>query len=1537
MSTSIVFTGSGFSLQSATPRVPGTVRVRFTADPLQASSLAPNDGLNPNNWTFTGPTLAVVSSVVIVSGDPQALDVILTAPLAFGSWTVAAANIQTPALNNLTSPTSISFTVSQTGNSTSFTAGAENDDPESIIRKHLNPSLKGPNWNAIIAGLSRGDQINRDNARLAFDQLYITSASQKYLDRLLANDGIRRPEPVGLNDERFRKLGINLRTHQVIHESIREILEVYYGRDALHAWVETELAEPFALADGQTLELDLDESRSVRIEFLTENFQVIGLATAAEVATVLTKAIQDAGDQGFADYVQDPETGDVRVRIYSGTLGLKSFVRVTGGSAQPFLRFSTYKEVYSGNVTPGAHTWTYTLPEPGVTELTLTTTGITDVNLTSVIEGDYVVVGGDAGSVPGVYPVKEVTFEWAGASFLQHLYLDQDIGFTGAAVQQSNDAYRFFTPTREDTTSGYQSVVVTQTLEGILNVVLPATSEAVTRGPRQAAYGRLQDSVEISRVQRSPSGLVTVDTVAAHGLETGNQATIDGFVAAASTPWVSKPAAGNLGGSWVSTWAATANTPVKAGSAATTVKFSSGTVFAVGGLIYAAGIPSETSNCVRFVPGAVSTVTDGTEAEGSPLRAYTTPATASMAQARQRHGMSLVGIGNYAAAALVTGGIAAGVVLSSCEVYSEVANTWTTVAPLSVPRQGHQQVDLVDGRVMVCGGTTLDGTALNSVEIWNPALNTWTTMAPMNYPRIDHGISVLSDGKVLVMGGRTLGQLTPTTTAGLFAYWGFDEAGGTTPADYTAGARTLTTAAGPTITKGKVLRSLNFGSGVSSASRAGDAPSQAVFAGEWSVDFYLQTGLGTAVTDQTIFAYGMAGADAVQANNTLIEIISTAGGNFKWRWEHGAGVDVTGTSTATFATEGHYALVKKFNGSNYDVSLYFNGTLKQTWTSQTAADGGTDGAVSYYFCLNPETGVDGYQGIIDDFKVWNKALTAVEIRKQFLRVQGYSLGWEVSSAYAGDVNDSAEIYNPIGNTWTVTSPMQRGRAEFKTLPLANDRVLVIGGLGYDRTQLPSFTATAPQNWPLQSLAEAEVWDRSTGRWYPAGKMAVPRHRQAAAIISGKNLALIGNGTSQTFNIPSAPTAYATAPDLRAWEYVNTDTLNWSLTPLRADHPSSWSIEPTWAQAGDGGIVVLGGNIDYSTGATFSNLNVYLPGLGELSASGGINDSHRVTKISSTRFTFETPSFPSYTSNFGSSRGGGADFKASTHTFVDYSNTWVVLSFGVRASNVTTLTVSSVDGISVGDRVYVNSEAGAFTSGIYTVTAVDASTPTISYTEVAANFPYAAITGGLSLDHGAGTVTAAKSLPQPLNDPGPFVFDADAGLPILATKNPGTGNDVVTTSALTKDQQYSVLSVDNTAVFPDGVGYIVLGFGGPIQSKPIKYLEKISATELLLDYDYIASQDWPAGTPITLLVSRQPQQPPSSTGAFYATDSNAGRVAAQDTVRKAAASGFEINFDVVYPGDRGLGGEGFPTEGSGKLSDKVRVWGPGNLDDVDGES
>ncbi len=114
---------------------------------------------------------------------------------------------------------------------------------------------------------------------------------------------------------------------------------------------------------------------------------------------------------------------------------------------------------------------------------------------------------------------------------------------------------------------------------------------------------------------------------------------------------------------------------------------------------------------------------------------------------------------------------------------------------------------------------------------------------------------------------------------------------------------------------------------------------------------------------------------------------------------------------------------------------------------------------------------------------------------------------------------SCELYNPTTNTWTSAAPMANIRSEHSITLLQNGQVLVAGGF------TGSFVGTA--------ISSAELYNPATNTWSSAGSLTVARARQAAVVLAGGQVLVMG-GENTTGALASAELY---APSSNTWSAV----------------------------------------------------------------------------------------------------------------------------------------------------------------------------------------------------------------------------------------------------------------------------------------------------------------------------------------------------------------------------------------------------------------
>jgi N-acetylneuraminic acid mutarotase len=91
--------------------------------------------------------------------------------------------------------------------------------------------------------------------------------------------------------------------------------------------------------------------------------------------------------------------------------------------------------------------------------------------------------------------------------------------------------------------------------------------------------------------------------------------------------------------------------------------------------------------------------------------------------------------------------------LDDVDIVDPTTGQTSPAAPLHRPRHAHSATLLQDGRVLVVGGYALPWGWLDDAEVYDPVGNTWTVVTPRYSHGVTHTATLLRDGRVLVVGG----------------------------------------------------------------------------------------------------------------------------------------------------------------------------------------------------------------------------------------------------------------------------------------------------------------------------------------------------------------------------------------------------------------------------------------------------------------------------------------------------------------------------------------------------------------------------------------------------------------------------------------------------------------------------------------------------------------------------------------------------------------------------------------------------------------
>lgn len=311
------------------------------------------------------------------------------------------------------------------------------------LRAFLNKAIGGKYTNALLGALAAGDQFNDTNVLAMKQSLVIATAEDVYLEKTLASLGVVKPAEVGIDDNAFRELGVSTTNIKLVKNIFLQILELFYGEDAVKANIIANNPETYPLVDGMDLYILQDnQSSPLRIQFNAADFENIGAAKAIEIASVIAREAVAANSTIYAESYLDVQADLNYLQILSGTRGPRSAITITGGSSQnvfqfPALRPTTQQAGTQFTVTanggPVKYTWT-SGADPG---------------LQNVQVGDYVNLKGTVfpSIQTGSFQIIAVVPNTLGSSYFE---IDNPLvqGTLPPYTLGSADDVRFFNPQR---------------------------------------------------------------------------------------------------------------------------------------------------------------------------------------------------------------------------------------------------------------------------------------------------------------------------------------------------------------------------------------------------------------------------------------------------------------------------------------------------------------------------------------------------------------------------------------------------------------------------------------------------------------------------------------------------------------------------------------------------------------------------------------------------------------------------------------------------------------------------------------------------------------------------------------------------------------------------------------------------------------------------------------------------------------------------------------------------------------------------------
>ena len=272
-------------------------------------------------------------------------------------------------------------------------------------------NVTGKNLPALYKAFNEGAGNIDQLVQAAIDQLFLTTASGRYLIKLGEEGGFTLPTQTGLDINAYKLLApVMVSAPKQVRITLEELIGVFYEQTRTNAVSTSTAFEPYALLDGDSISVETDGGL-VSVTITAADVADLSVVTAGEIASFINNA-QDLVSAGvFTDRINNKSY----VTLTSKSAGSGSFVRIAGGTLQNVLRFPKLPDA----LVPSGAVFDLTKIESYSDELTFTWDGVsTQPTLHNVEIGDVVTIRGlvdgsaDFSLLNGSYTVEDVGYDY---------------------------------------------------------------------------------------------------------------------------------------------------------------------------------------------------------------------------------------------------------------------------------------------------------------------------------------------------------------------------------------------------------------------------------------------------------------------------------------------------------------------------------------------------------------------------------------------------------------------------------------------------------------------------------------------------------------------------------------------------------------------------------------------------------------------------------------------------------------------------------------------------------------------------------------------------------------------------------------------------------------------------------------------------------------------------------------------------------------------------------------------------------------------
>ena len=212
------------------------------------------------------------------------------------------------------------------------------DSPVTSIKKFLPKTylnVLGKNLPAIYQAFDQNVAFLEQNIQAAIDQLFLSTASGKYLVQLGEEQGFIMPANSGL-DIRSYKVLVPIMTSEPkqVRFTIDQLLQAFYLNERTRPSVSSAIVGPYSLDSGDDIIIETEKG-IIAVSVTDAQIADISDVSAQEIASILNSS----QDFYLAESITDRTTGNSSIRLISNTYGTGAFIRVRGGKMQNIFKF----------------------------------------------------------------------------------------------------------------------------------------------------------------------------------------------------------------------------------------------------------------------------------------------------------------------------------------------------------------------------------------------------------------------------------------------------------------------------------------------------------------------------------------------------------------------------------------------------------------------------------------------------------------------------------------------------------------------------------------------------------------------------------------------------------------------------------------------------------------------------------------------------------------------------------------------------------------------------------------------------------------------------------------------------------------------------------------------------------------------------------------------------------------------------------------------------------------------------------------------